>query len=386
METEEIQKETAGKKKSKMKIFWQFLFVAVNIAVVVIIATVDFGGETATVPFSEAWLLLCQNWCFFAGAIALAAVSILLDVIKYIIMIRSATKRTRPGTAYKCSQLGRYYDNATPFGAGGQPFQVHYLTQKNIGGGQAMAIVVTTFILQQLAFTFLGPYFLIHYSLSGSANPLFPLFITLSWIGYVVFLFIPLMLVLITVKPSIAARISDFFIRLLTKMRIIRNPEKASLRVHNSLDRYKQTAGYLAKNTSRVIIVFVISIFQAAIYFGIPYFVCRALGASAAATVDLFSRMVMIYFAITIIPTPGGSIVAEFGFLSVFAEILTGYVFWGILLWRLLVFYLYLAQGLIIIISRAINNSRRKTVPQLMPAATVTEQAPEPVPETTTEN
>lgn len=385
--------------KAKRKILWQFLFVAVNIAVVVIIATVDFGGETATVPFSEAWALIRKNWYFFAGAIALTFVSILLDVVKYTIMIRSATKRTRPKTAYNCSQLGRYYDNVTPFGSGSQPFVIHYLTQKRIDGGQAMAIVITTFILQQLAFTFLGPYFLINYSLSGSGNPLFPLFVALSWTGYVIFLFIPLMLVLITVKPAIAARIADFFVRLFTKMKIVKNPEKVSLRIRNSLDRYKQTAAYLAKNPLRVIVVFVISMLQAAIYFGIPYFVCRSLGASAAETVDLFSRMMMIYFAITIIPTPGGSVAAEFSFLSVFAEILKGYVFWGILLWRLLVFYLYLVQGLIIIIARAIKYSRRKPVPLLLPAETapmpqapVAEAAAELVPETepetelTTEN
>jgi len=340
--------------KAKKKLLWQFLFVAVNIAVVIVIATVDFGGDTAAAPFSDVWAVISQQWYYFAGAIALAALFILLDTSKLTVMIRSATKRTNFGAAYKCSQLGRYYDNVTPFGTGGQPFQINYLTQKGIEYGKAMACVLTTFIIQQLAFTFMGPFFLIRYCMSADAQTLF---IVLGWIGYAIYLAIPLVLVLTAIKPSIIEGLAGAGIKLLTKMRIIKNPEKASARMRESLDRYHKTSAYLVKNPLRVLVVFAMSIIQFAIYFGIPYFVCRALGATAAQTVDLFSRMVIIYFAITIVPTPGNSIAAEFSFLAVFSTVLGPNTFWGILFWRLLVFYVFLIQGLAIIISRAFNKA-----------------------------
>ena len=344
------------KPQSKKSLLWKFLFIAANIAVVIIIATVDFGGETATVPLSDAFALFRQNRTYLIFALCLPIVFIGLDILKYTIMIHSATKRVRPMTAYNCSQLGRYYDNVTPFGAGGQAFQIHYLTTKKIDGGNAMAIVITTFILQQLAFTLAGPYFIIRYCMSSYAQTYF---IVLAWVGYAIYLIIPLTLILITIKPSIAAAIANFFLRLLKKMRLLKQPERFEQRIKDSLDRYQQTAAYIAKNIFRVLIVTVISLVQFAVFFAIPYFVCRALGATAEATVDLFTRMVTIYFAITIVPTPGNSVAAEFSFLAVFASILQGYVFWGILLWRLLVFYLYLAQGLIILISRAFRDTRR---------------------------
>lgn len=354
-----MESEAPKKVKSKKNIILQFIFAAVNIGVVVIIATIDFGGGTATVPLSDAARMLKQNWPYLLAALALPLAFIGLDVTKYTIMIHSATKRVAPLTAYNCSQLGRYYDNVTPLGAGGQPFQVHYLTTKNIESGKAMATVITTFIIQQLAFTVMGPYFIIRFCLSDTVLPVKTLFIVMSWVGYSFYLIIPLFLILMTVKPSIAAAIANFFIRLLTKMKILRHPEKLEERVKNSLDRYRQTAGYITKNFFRVIIVFVISILQFVVFFLIPYCVCRALGATAEATVDLFMLMVAAYFAITIIPTPGNSVAAEFSFLAVFSKVLQGNVFWGILLWRLLVYYLYLIQGLIIIVSRTIRDARR---------------------------
>lgn len=348
-------------KSTKKKIIWQFVFLAVNVAVVIIIATVDFGGGTATVPFSQASKLLGQNWYFLVVAVALVVFTIGLDTLKYTIMIRSATKRTNPRTAYSCSQLGRYYDNVTPLGSGGQPFQIHYLTTQKIDSGKAMGIVLTTYILQQFAFALAAPYFIIRYSISPFAETLF---IVLGWVGYTFFISIPLLVVLVTVKPSIAGGIADFFIKLLTKMRILKRPEKLSERMHGALDRFQQTSAYLTKNILRVAVIFIISLVQFAIYFAIPYFVCRALGAPAAGTLDLITRMVMVYFAVTFIPTPGNSVAVEFSFLAVFASVLQGYVFWGILFWRILEFYLYLAQGLIIIIVRMIKNARRHAAGQ----------------------
>ncbi len=352
-------------KKKKRSYIWKILFVAVNIAAVVVIATVDFGGGTSTVPLSDALSILGRNWPYLVLAICSPILFIALDMLKYSIMIQSATRRIRPMTAYNCSQLGRYYDNVTPLGAGGQPFQIHYLTTKKIESGNAMAVVITTFILQQLAFTAAGPYFIIRYCMSGYAETYF---IVLAWVGYVFYLSIPLLLVIMTIKPSIAAGIANFFLRLLKKLRILKHPEKFEQRIKGALSRYQQTAAYIAKNILRVLIVFGISLIQFAVYFCIPYFVCRAFGASAAQTVDLFTRMVTAYFAITIVPTPGNAVAAEFSFLAVFASVLYGYVFWGILLWRFLVFYLYLIQGLVIIISRTIRNARRETKqPPAMP-------------------
>lgn len=358
--------ESRTKNKSRKKILWQLAFMAVNIAVVVIIATVDFGGETATVPFSAAAWLLKRYWYFLAAAVALTFFSIVLDTAKYAIMIRSATRRTRIFTAYTCSQLGRYYDNVTPFGSGGQPFQIHYLTTKKMDGGKAMATVITTFILQQLAFCIAAPYFIIRYSVSSYADTLF---IVLSWVGYAFFLSIPVMLVLVTIKPSIAKGIADFFIRLLTKMKILRHPEKLSTRMHGALDRFQQTSAYLGKNVLRVSVIFIMSLAQFAIYLAVPYFVCRALGAPAEIGMDLIIRMVVVYFAVSFVPTPGNSVAVEFSFLAIFASVLKGYVFWGILFWRLLEFYLYLIQGLIIVISRTIRNVKREAAEQKRPAA-----------------
>ena len=77
-----MEQQVQEKGKTKKKIIWQLIFVAVNIAVVIIIALVDFGDETVTAPFSDAARIIGKYWYYFTAAVGLALLSIFLDVLK----------------------------------------------------------------------------------------------------------------------------------------------------------------------------------------------------------------------------------------------------------------------------------------------------------------
>ncbi|GHV03420.1 hypothetical protein FACS1894211_16110 [Clostridia bacterium] len=352
---------------SKKSVLISLGFMLLNIAVVVVIAALEFGKKAERPSFADLSALLSRddNYIFLLCAIGLTVLSILFDALKNTIAVRAATKRTRFGVGYKCSAIGRYYDYVTPLSVGGQPFQVHYLTQKNLPVHQALGAILAVFVLQQISFMLLSPYFLIRGMLLTDTTVIVKVFM---WIGYGFFAAIPTMVVLMTFKPSIAMSVVNFFLRILKKLHILKNPDKLSRRITKNLNRYRHTIRSFGEHKGSMILIFILSVLQYFFYFGIPYFICRALGASAEGTVNIFAQMIMIFFAITIVPTPGNSIAAEFSFYAVFLNALGSMVFFGVLLWRLLVFYAYLLQGLIVIVVRSVNNAvkakRYKTQPE----------------------
>jgi len=329
--------------------------ILLNVAVIIVIAFMEFGGgDGVAFPVLFETLRQGNNYLYLAGAVLLTLGMILLDSIKYMIAIRASEGRAKFGFGYKCGAIGRYYDNITPLAIGGQPFQMHYLTQKKLPAHKALGVVLLVFFMQQFSFLIISPYFLIHGTLHAGTAAYFKI---LMWVGYFFFAIPPAMIILMTIKPSVAMSAVNFFLKILKKLRILKNTDKLSGRITRSLECYRETIISFWKRKASVIIIFLISAAQFFMLFLIPYFVCRSLGAPQAATVSMFSQMVVIFFAITIIPTPGNSIAAEFGFYALFLNILGASVFFGILLWRFLVFYIYLLQGLAIIVTRLINNA-----------------------------
>ena len=65
----------------------------------------------------------------------------------------------------------------------------------------------------------------------------------------------------------------------------------------------------------------------------------------------MFSKVIIIDFAISFIPIPGGAVAAELSFKSIYSSYFTsGALFWAILIWRVIVYYAYIIQGFVFIV------------------------------------
>ena len=67
------------------------------------------------------------RWGFLVLSVLFFAVAFAAETLKYYSMMRQMTERKDYGTAFRVALYGRYYDNITPSGAGGQPFQIYFL-------------------------------------------------------------------------------------------------------------------------------------------------------------------------------------------------------------------------------------------------------------------
>lgn len=66
---------------------------------------------------------------------------------------------------------------------------------------------------------------------------------------------------------------------------------------------------------------------------------------------EIFSKFILVELATKYIPIPGGTGVAEISFSALFASLFNdGTLFWAMLFWRILNYFIYLFQGIIVIV------------------------------------
>ncbi|MDR3318669.1 MAG: flippase-like domain-containing protein [Clostridiales bacterium] len=347
--------------KAAFKVLVNVLFLLLSAGIIAWIAISEFGGSsdnTDKVTFAAAAQQVIDNRMWLLFAVLMLIVFALCDMGKVLAMSYSSTKRFRPFVAYKAGAIGRYYDNITPFGAGGQPFQIHYLSQK-MSGGAALSTVLATFFIQQMSFVLAAPTFLVFASLEETT----PIWTTvIMWIGYVFFAAVPIMILILTLKEKTARKMVDIFLRMLKKLRLIRDYDKTAAKTHKFLDDYKVAVTSVSKNIPAIIIGFAFSILQFFLYFWIPCTVMLACGVEVGALKGVFSQMVAIHFMVAILPSPGGAGASEGTFYIIFKELLAplGMLFWGVTLWRFLIFYFFIIQGFIIVLVRTVSKSVAK--------------------------
>ena len=114
-------------KKDSKKSLFGLLFVVINVILVIILGFTSFNngsagevtlGQTISIWFKK------ENVIYWVIALALGLVSLLAEAAKFYIMIKKTTGKSKPYLSLKTAIMGKYYDNITPLGSGGQPFQI----------------------------------------------------------------------------------------------------------------------------------------------------------------------------------------------------------------------------------------------------------------------
>lgn len=109
------------KVKSKKKKKWlNFVYFALNIAVIAVVLLVQLSGERN--PFESLTAILDVNWWFILAAVGTVALGVLCDQIRFTSLIHNTTGIFRFNLAFKVGIVGKYYDVITPLSTGGQPF------------------------------------------------------------------------------------------------------------------------------------------------------------------------------------------------------------------------------------------------------------------------
>ena len=353
----------SSRKKRIAKILFTVLLVVLIAGIIVYTAVHDFSGED--VSLGRVVEMIGQNWYYLLVLLGLFFATIMLETVKLFLMIRKTTRTYHFGTAFKCASLGRFYDYVTPFGSGGQPFQIYFLAKHGVPSGPAGAIPIGTLFLTQFSFF---AWAIVSFAVGVSVE-IVPMYIQiLAYVGSVFYIFIPLFLVVFSFFPKAGYKVIGWGVKVCAKLRICKNPDKWIAKGNLAIDNNKKNMEILFKSKRVLIGCTLLSLLFVLAQCSLPYFSLLLFPDALAAAgwtpswsmwFEVTRITLFIYCARTLVPTPGNSGAADGTFYGLFRNLLVavaGASFTCMMVWRIFSFYMYLLLGLIVLICVKISD------------------------------
>lgn len=375
-EKEFLDNTQQKKNNPKKKKLLSFLYFALNILVVAIVLIIQLSGEQD--PSGSLSAILDVNWWFILAAVGTFFGVMIMDQIRFAVLIHKSEGLFRWNLSYKVAALGRYYDVITPLSTGGQPFQVIYLNKYGIKAGKSISMVLVRYIVSQIVLFTCASFFMFRNLIinngggftgvaSGIAN-------TLGWIGYSVMAVVIFVVVFISFNKRVGASFIAGILKLLSKIhigkfRIIKDYKKTFIKVMRTVNAYQKAMKQYLKSPGTLIACFLCSIIFFLLYYSMPFFIyCGFEGWHPEAWIQLVTIAIIVDLSSAFNPIPMGTGTADLSFTALFASFFStkGAQVWALIIWRIIFYYIYIAQGMVIIsYDYAIGNRRLEKNKQL---------------------
>ena len=335
---------------SRSKLF-SFLLITASIVLVFFIA---FGNRELD-NIQDAFGSMDIKW--LAGVLLCWCVYTFFDGMNYWAYLRAQGFSISLLRAVHVALIGFYYSNITPSAVGGQPMQVNSMRKAGIPVGYGTMAVTVRFITNQFMISAISlVLFLTNsgfvYEHLGSAI----WFVRFGWL--INFGSVPLVL-LAAFKRNWIQKTATALIRLLSRIKIIRNPDVTTAKVTGVLDTYHSALHDLLHHPSQIVVQFLLSAVSLAGLFSTVIFVYHAFGMSGVSWIRILTISSLLYISASATPLPGASGAQEGGFMlyyrGIFSENTIGL---ALLVWRFFTFYLYLIVGIFSVIMERVMVSR----------------------------
>lgn len=350
---EEVNKEIEESQTStKKKKIWKAIFFILNIVLVVGILIWDIFTSGEEAPFGQ----VVNGW-FLVVVFLFLALIVFFDVLSVHRLIYRKTLRSRWALSYKSMATWRYYNGITFIPNGGQSFMINYLSKRDISGAASLSIPVSKLMFQNTAWLLLTMICLIISFSNGITG-------MVSIISVIVFCFTLVMLILMltfSVSKKLCLNVAGWAIKVLVKMRILKDFDKAYSKVVTFIEDYQASMKEFAKSKFDLVYQFVLNVARFALLYSIPFFICCAFRGDCDISIygDFFVYTVLVDLATVFIPLPGGLVLNEITFAWLFRSYLGGSVFWPLLIWRFCDYYFYLLQGLGIMVYDTVYGNKK---------------------------
>lgn len=315
-----------------------FLFIGATIALVCILAFGNSDLENAWEALFtlDPWWLLGAAGCWFAY--------LFFDALGYHYFLRKQGYGVKLSFALYISLMGFYYSNITPGASGGQPMQIYYMNKKGVPIGIGTSGISMKFIANQLMTVLMASALwlwnasFVDRQLAGARWV-----VIVGWL--INFAAVPLILLVAFHRPLVQ-RMAAFFIRLGHRMRLVKDPEVAALRVNTTLDSYHASVLRLSRHPREILIQLGLSALSVLGLMSVILFVYRAFGESGTPWYQLLTISFLLFLSASYTPLPGASGAQESGFLLYYRGLFTqGTAGLALLVWRFMTYYLFLIIG-----------------------------------------
>ena len=247
------------------------------------------------------------------------------------------------------NSIGQLFNNITPFASGGQPMQAYQLKKTGKRVSDSLSAMAIKFIIAQTALvisTIIVLLFEFDFFKELMQN-----YMWVAILGFLVNIIAILVVIIAGINKRAITIITTPIIKLLGKLKIIKNTEKKIEKLDKSIDNFGAQFKLIKEKKWMVVKMFIISILRSFLYYSITYMVYRAFGNTGISYLQIIPAQAFLLLIMTFVPTPGSGLGAEGGFYLLFNSIFReGTINMSILFWRMYTFYLPIIVGTLFLI------------------------------------
>lgn len=254
-------------------------------------------------------------------------------------------QKQRLSDSVTVSMIGQLFNCITPFASGGQPVQAYQLMIRGMPIGLASSALLVKFIIYQ---TVLSVYSLVTLLFKFRFFEMhIHRFSILVFVGFIVNTFVVAGLAGICFFPKGIRKAAGYVIHFLSKLGLIKYPEKTQSNVECEIESFYQSFQILKKSPFLIVRMSTITLIQLTAFFAAPYFIGLSLGMAGVHFFTVICAGAFILMISSFVPLPGASGGAEGSFLVFFRLFFNGpaLVSAALLLWRITTFYLPIVVG-----------------------------------------
>ncbi len=321
-----------AKKKSSAKKY------VLSAAFLVILMAATFYVIFKDTSIDEIWGLLktVRLTYMFAGILAMFGFFIFQGIVIGLSAECQQLKLT-PWEMMQYSFVSFFYSGITPSAAGGQPMQFYHMCRDKVSPSKATLILFITNMAYQIVIVVLG-LLTFFYKLSYIASVSRTL-IVLFFLGLSLNILILLILLGTMFSENLLRKILNKALTFFTKIKIIKNREKAQTSVDDYLEEFKEGVELIKTNGKRFTLILLCTAAHFLLYHLVPFFVYKAFGLSGGTILDLVAISAVLYVALNLFPLPGSMGAAEGGFVIMFGPLFAKAALPAMLLSRFINFY-----------------------------------------------
>ena len=300
----------------KRKGLWTI--VALLLAVLTIWAVVSQSGSMSMSELKAAFASANPVWLALAVLFMLGIIfwegEAVLVIMKGIGYPRSHSR----GFLYAAGDV--YFSAITPSASGGQPASAYFMIKDGLPGALATAVLVLNLIMYTSAVLVLTwGSILFHPQLFWGFSVFSKILIiagTLALGGLTVLFYLLLR------KQQILFGLTQRLVRLLSKVRFIRHPERILEKLEKSEKEYKDCVTVMAGRRAMMVKAFLCNFLQRLSQFLVTVTVYLALGGKLSMVKDVFITQCMVTLGSNCVPIPGGMGIADYLMLDGFGQLL----------------------------------------------------------------
>lgn len=346
--------EERNQEKKKKKSTWVFLLF--NILIVGGILTYTLLTQE-TKPISE---LLSETpyWGYlFLGLLAMVAFYF-IRAVGYAFLFYKTTGTFKLGRSIKVAIVGKYWDSITPTSSGGQFAQIAYLNKKGEKGQVSTSVIVSGHMLWQIAFIIVGLIVIISPVKLYTGGQVIR-YLALAGVSISILFFAFLLMVSLSKKMCAVFVVGG--LKLLTKMKIVKDYEKALYKSLLFIRHYQKSIRAVAKSPIMIVGQVLINVVSLLLVASVDYFIYKTFNPyGTIPAMQILAMSFLCTFATSIFIVPGGSGAAEISYMAMFSKLFTeGTTFWALMFWRILTYYLYIIVGFIQTIVETFTNRKK---------------------------